>query len=176
MSQSKKKVTHRSKNVTDDIIDKIVKLLDGWSGKLTWDTLLDTIALRLHHRYTRQTLHKHERIRAAYSQKKEALSNSSNKAAVPQVGRKLDDEIIRKIDRLEAENRRLVAENQHLLEQFVVWAYNAHSRGLTKEFLSQPLPRVNRDQTVLTTQNKIPTKLPKTTRAQTLVNPERTKK
>lgn len=165
MSQSKKKVTHRSKNLTDDIIDKIVKLLDCWNGKLTWDTLLDTIALRLHQRYTRQTLHKHERIRAAYSQRKEALSNSSNKAVIPQVGRKLDDDIIRKIGRLEAENQRLKAENQQLLEQFVVWAYNAHVRGLTKEYLSQPLPRVNRDQTTLATKNKTPTKRPKTTRA-----------
>ena len=40
------------------------------------------------------------------------------------------------------------AENQRLFEQFVVWAYNAHTRGLDKEFLSHPLPRVNRGQTV----------------------------
>ncbi|MNF61565.1 hypothetical protein D3C85_853690 [compost metagenome] len=158
MSQSKKKVTHRSKNLTDDIIDKIVKLLDGWNDKLTWDTLLDTIALRLHQRYTRQTLHKHERIRAAYSQRKEALNNSSNKAVVPQEDRKLDDDIIRKISRLEAENQRLEAENQQLLEQFVVWAYNAHVRGLTKEYLSQPLPHVNRDQTLPDTHIKTPRK------------------
>ena len=49
--------------------------------------------------------------------------------------------------RLEAENQRLEAENQRLLEQFVTWAYNAHTRGITKEFLNQPLPRVNRGQT-----------------------------
>ncbi|WP_421178219.1 hypothetical protein [Aeromonas jandaei] len=158
MSKSKKKVTHRSKNLTDDIIYKIVKLLDCWNGKLTWDTLLDTIALRLHQRYTRQTLHKHERIRAAYSQRKEALSNRSNKAVIPQVGCKLDDDIIRKIGRLEAENQRLKAENQQLLEQFVVWAYNAHVRGLTKEYLSQPLPHVNRDQTLLGSHIKTPQK------------------
>lgn len=53
-----------------------------------------------------------------------------------------------RIARLEAENQRLEAESQRLLEQFVVWAYNAHTRGLDKEFLSQPLPRVNRGQTV----------------------------
>ena len=50
--------------------------------------------------------------------------------------------------RLEAENARLKAENEHLLEQFVVWAYNAHTRNLDKNFLSQPLPDVNRDPTV----------------------------
>jgi hypothetical protein len=147
MSQSKKKVTHRSKNLTDDAIKKIVRLLDGWSGKLTWEALLDTIALRLHHRYTRQTLHKHERIRAAYSQKKEALRDCS-KIDLSPVGLTLDGEVIRKIARLEAENQRLEAENQQLLEQFVVWAYNAHVRGLTKEYLSQPLPQVNRDQSL----------------------------
>lgn len=166
MSKSKKKVTHRSKNLTDDMIYKIVKLLDSWNGKLTWDTLLDTIALRLYQRYTRQTLHKHERIRAAYSQRKEALSNSSNKAVVPQVGHKLDDEIIRKIGRLEAENQRLEAENQQLLEQFVVWAYNAHVRGLTKEYLSQPLPHVNRDQSLPKTQINAAAKLQSISRPQ----------
>lgn len=86
------------------------------------------------------------------------MNNSSDKIVVPQVGRKLDDGIIRKIDRLEAENQRLEAENQQLLEQFVVWEYNAHVRGLTKEYLSQPLPHINRGQTLPDTHIKTPQK------------------
>lgn len=31
-----------------------------------------------------------------------------------------------------------------LLEQFVRWAYNAASRGLTEDFLNRPLPPTNR--------------------------------
>lgn len=51
--------------------------------------------------------------------------------------------------RLQAENGRLKAENERLLEQFVTWAYNAHLKGLTKDYLNSPLPRVDRELTKL---------------------------
>lgn len=139
-------MVRRGKNLTDDAIEQIVRLLDGWEGKLTWETLIAAIVTRLHCEYTRQALHKHERIRAAYTLRKESLAGHRD-AAVSRGSGPLADAMAR-IARLEAENQRLEAENQRLLEQFVVWAYNAHTRGLDKEFLSQPLPRVNRDQTV----------------------------
>lgn len=139
-------MARRGKNLTDDAIEQIVRLLDGWSGKLTWEALIDATVARLHCRYTRQTLHKHERIRAAYALRKEALGGQKE-AGAPRGSGQLADAMAR-IARFEAENQRLEAENQRLLEQFVVWAYNAHTRGLDKNFLSQPLPRVNRDQTI----------------------------
>lgn len=139
-------MARRGKNLTDDAIEQIVRLLDGWSGKLTWEALIDATVARLHCRYTRQTLHKHERIRAAYALRKEALGGQKEVGA-PRGSRQLADAMAR-IARFEAENQRLEAENQRLLEQFVVWAYNAHTRGLDKNSLSQPLPRVNRDQTL----------------------------
>lgn len=143
--QSRKPVKNRGKNLTDDAIEKVVRVIDGWSDKpLTWDALVDALVARLHCRYTRQALHKHERIKAAYTQRKGALAG----ADAPPRGSGQMVEAMARIERLEAENRRLEAENQRLLEQFVTWAYNAHTRGLTKEFLSQPLPRVNRDQTL----------------------------
>ena len=146
MRQSKKNVVSRGKNLTDDAIEQIVRLLDCWSGKLTWEALIEVIVTRLHYRYTRQALHKHERIKAAYTLRKESLGTSE--MAKPREARQLGEEVMNRIARLEAENQRLEAENQRLLEQFVVWAYNAHTRGLSKEFLSHPLPRVNRDQTL----------------------------
>jgi hypothetical protein len=140
-------VIRRGKNLTDDAIEQIVRLLDGWDGKLTWEALIDAIVARLHCRYTRQALHKHERIRAAYALRKKSLGGPKD-VAVSRGSGSLEDAMVR-IARLEAENQRLEAENQRLLEQFVVWAYNAHTRGLDKDFLSQPLPRVNRGQTEL---------------------------
>ena len=59
--------------LTDDAIEQIVRLLDGWQGKLTWEALIDAIVTRLHCKYTRQALHKHERIRAAYAMRKQTL-------------------------------------------------------------------------------------------------------
>lgn len=139
-------MVRRGKNLTDDAIEQIVRILDGWEGKLTWELLIDVIVTRLHCKYTRQALHKHERIRAAYALRKASLGGQKD-VAVSRGSGPLADAMAR-IARLEAENQRLEAESQRLLEQFVVWAYNAHTRGLDKEFLSQPLPRVNRGQTV----------------------------
>lgn len=134
----------RSKNLGDADINKIVGILDGWSGRLTWDLLIDAIELRMHNCYTRQTLYKHARIRNAFELQKKHLPAGDNrkKAASPELQVALD-----KIDRLETENRRLESENEQLLEQFARWAYNAHTRGLDHDFLNQPLPPVNRGKT-----------------------------
>lgn len=136
----------RAKNLTDADIKHIVEILDGWSGKLSWELLIDAIELRLFNRYTRQALFKHERLRNAYELQKKnpSLVGNQGKTNSPELQMALD-----RIARLEAENRRLEAENEHLLEQFVRWAYNAHTRGLDKDFLSKPLPGVNRGQTAL---------------------------
>ncbi len=146
---ARKPVKRRGKNLTDDVIEQIVRVIDGWSAEkpLTWDALVAALVARLHCKYTRQALHKHERISAAFAQRKQALAGVS---APPRGSGQLAEATAR-IARLEAENQRLEAENQALLEQFATWAYNAHSRGLTEKFLSQPLPRVNRDQTALPT-------------------------
>lgn len=136
----------RARNLEDDDIADIVALLDGWSGKLSWELLIEAIEKRKYGCYTRQALHRHERISQAFSLRKAALSEgecAAARARSPELQMALD-----RITRLEAENARLAAENQRLLEQFVCWAYNAHARGLDHAFLSRPLPAVNRDQTV----------------------------
>ncbi len=137
----------RAKNLTDADIKQIVEILDGWSGKLTWELLIDAIELRMHNRYTRQALHKHERIRHAFDLQKKSWAGNGG-----EIRRVTSPELrvaLEQIARLEAENRRLESENERLLEQFVRWAYNAHTRGLDHEFLNRPLPPVNRGQTIL---------------------------
>jgi uncharacterized protein YjcR len=135
----------RSKNLGDAEIKQIVEILDGWTGKLTWELLIDAIELRMFNRYTRQSLFKHERIRHAFELRKNELpeeGQGNRRVESPQLQMALD-----RIARLETENRRLESENNRLLEQFARWAYNAHIRGLDKDFLNQPLPAVNRGQT-----------------------------
>lgn len=132
----------RAKNLDDASIKKIAEILDGWTEKLTWELLIDAIELRLHNRYTRQALHKHQRIKNAFELRKSALQDgdgSINNVRSPELQKALE-----RIARLEAENKRLESENQQLLEQFARWAYNAHVRGLDRNFLNQPLPPVNR--------------------------------
>lgn len=135
----------RAKNLDDAGIKQIVEILDGWSGKLTWELLIGAIELRMHNRYTRQTLHKHERIRNAFDLRKTGLADGDGKMRIvrsPELQKALE-----RIARLETANKRLESENEQLLEQFTRWAYNAHTRGLDHEFLNRPLPSVNRGQT-----------------------------
>lgn len=132
----------RAKNLEDDDIENIVKILDGWSGRLTWEAFIDAIETRLFARYTRQALHKHVRIQKAFALRKEALSrggHSGKVASTPELQAALE-----RIARLKGENERLDAENNLLLEQFARWTYNASTRGLDEAFLNAPLPDVDR--------------------------------
>ena len=73
---------NRAKNLDDKTIELIVGILDGWSGKLTWNLLAEAIAKRTGARYTRQALDKHARIKMVFQLRKERLSG------VPQATRK----------------------------------------------------------------------------------------
>jgi hypothetical protein len=134
----------RGRNLEDDDVAAIVAVLDGWSGKLSWELLIEALEARKFARYTRQTLHKHARVAAAFAARKQALSGGGAEARAdsPELGAALE-----RIARLESENARVKAENRFLLEQFARWAYNAQTRGLDRQFLNRPLPDVHRDQT-----------------------------
>lgn len=134
----------RGRNLDDTDVADIVSILDGWSGKLSWELLVDAVEARKFIRYTRQTLHKHERIARAFAARKMEKGDAS----AVKVGSAELRVALERIARLESENKRLTAENQQLLGQFARWAYNAHSRGLSKEFLDRTLPAVNRGQSV----------------------------
>jgi hypothetical protein len=137
----------RAKNLNDDAIGLIVGMLDGWSGKLTWDLLIDVIEKRLRVRYTRQALDKRARIKMAYQVTKTRLSESPRHERQRKLSGVDMGGLTQRLNRLEAENSRLRGEGERLLEQFVTWAYNAHLKGLTKDYLNTPLPRVDRELT-----------------------------
>lgn len=131
----------RAKNLSDEDIARIVGILDGWSGRLTWQSLLDAVERHLFTRYTRQALHKHTRIQQAFEQRKAGLAAKRGHLrkveAVPEMQIAMD-----RILRLEAELERVYRENNCLLEQFVRWSYNASLRGLDADYLNSPLPSV----------------------------------
>jgi hypothetical protein len=133
----------RARNLDDSAIEKIVQILDGWTGKLSWELFIVQIEKVTHNLYTRQALDKHARIKDAFTARKVALGGRDrkqfeNKSPEMQLA-------LQRIARLEAENQRLSNENNTLLNQFVRWAYNAHGRGLDQAFLDTPLPSVNRE-------------------------------
>lgn len=136
----------RARNLSDQDVREIVSILDGWSGPLSWELLVDAVERRLRARYTRQALHKHSRISDAFVLRKKSLRQNEGAAWRPASSPELQAANGR-IARLAAENERLEAENNRMLEQYALWAYNAHKRGLDIKFLSQPLPQVDRART-----------------------------
>ena len=126
-------------------INKIVGVLDGWSGKLTWDLFIEEISPVVG-RFTRQALQNHTRILDAFQHRKDELRCKSPDSKARTVA---EQKSLERIARLEAEVSRLNMENSHLLEQFARWAYNASKKGLSKDVLNRPLPRVDREKTEL---------------------------
>ena len=132
-----------AKHLTDNDIARIIELLDGWSGKLTWDLLCETCPKIIGTLPTRQTLSSYTRIKSAFKLRKNKLAEEEKTVRKPSslavAGAR--------ITRLEQENERLKHENQQLLEQFVVWQYNAYAHGMTDVQLNHPLPVIDREPT-----------------------------
>ena len=137
-----------AKHLTEQNIDNIVELLDYWplGEKLTWELLCQAIRLQLElvPAPTRQTLQKYVRIKTAYDQCK----NPQTTRVKGNVTQKLPASLKiaqTKIEALEVKNARLEKENALLLEQFVVWQYNAYKYGLSIAKLNEPMSKKSSD-------------------------------
>ena len=128
-------------HLTDEKIDTIVRVLDGWDGPLTWDLLIDSVAIRLGECPTRQALSGHTRVLKAFQKRKRELTSGRKTLRTGPVE---IEKLLERLSRTEAQNRRLASENDDLLDQFRRWAYNAHISGVTLETLNTPLPKVDR--------------------------------
>lgn len=134
----------RAPDVTDEMLSDLLNVLDEWSGKLTWDLLLDEIEKKVGHRYSRFTFADYPAIASAFSLKKQSLRGLTPSApATPR------DEKVRAVleqnDRLKEKNKRLEAQNNALLAQYITWATNAKLYGMTIEDLAKPLVKPTRD-------------------------------
>jgi hypothetical protein len=128
-------------HLTDEKIDTIVRVLDGWEGPLTWELLREAVAIRLGECPTRQALSEHARVQRRFQKRKEELKSGRK---TTRTGRVEVEKLLERLSRIESENRRLESENSDLLDQFRRWAYNAHISGVTLETLNAPLPQVDR--------------------------------
>ena len=139
MKRERRRDRRRSPNLSDADIEAIVELFDGWQGRMTWPLLIEVVERKLHARYTRQTLHKHERIYRAFQLRKESeRGNPTPERRATSVEMQV---LLEENARIKAKNERLADENEGLLEQFVVWASNAWMQnGMDETALSRPLP------------------------------------
>lgn len=132
-----------AKHLTDKDIDQIISILDGWRDKLSWEALCDACLPIIGTKPARQTLIKFVRITSAFSACKKRQKEDAPELRAPPSMRAA----IERIARLERENERLKRENSELLQQYVVWQYNAHIHGLSDRDLNKALPGIDRGQT-----------------------------
>ena len=133
----------RSRHLNDSDVGAIVELLDGWDGDVTWKALCDACGPAIGFIPTRQTLYKFNRIAGAYKLAKERAKEGTKELKIPPTL----NMAAQRIDRLTREVDRLERENAALLEQFVVWQYNAFTHGLSQEKLNKGLYAIDRGQT-----------------------------
>lgn len=130
--------------LTDESIDKAVRLLDAWTGKLTWDRYLAVLETEIDHRYSKVAMHKQPRIIEAWELAHKRLKEADSLAGARGHGDAAIAELHRKMRELRATNERLEHENRDLLEQFSIWAFNAAQKGLTEAELNRPLPVIHK--------------------------------
>ncbi|WP_133987108.1 hypothetical protein [Pseudodesulfovibrio indicus] len=129
-------------HLDEKLVNKIVYIIDEWTGKLTWPLIVEAVERSLGWRYSRQTLSKYSGIKDAYYRKKDQLSGEEFEPVyyTPRQMKKVLD----RLERLEKENSRMKKQIEILTGQLAQWAYNANVRGVTKADLDVPLPPVNR--------------------------------
>lgn len=137
----------RGRNIDDGMTSIIIGILDGWSNKLSWELLIEAVFSRVGHRYTRQALAANGNIVVAYRTHRDRLRGTFVKAPSAEEVSPETRILLDSIERLEAENARLLVENRGYCETFTRWVANASARGLTEEYLNIPLPKVDREQT-----------------------------
>lgn len=124
--------------LNDTGIEKAVRLLDGWVGKLTWDRYLAMLEVEIGHKYTKAAMLRHPRIKSAWDHAKE---HAKDDKSVSDSRRAVEtDKALERVKLLEARVERLTRENNALLEQFVRWSHNAVRGGLTLDDLERSLP------------------------------------
>ena len=131
------------RHLTEDDIEVLVRTIDTLAV-VTWDAVVKLARQRLGHAYSRQALSRHPRIRTALAARKEQLKR---KRPGRQPRPKTDTEaaLLERIGSLEAQLARLKADNEAMMTQFAIWAYNTHVLGIPDHRLDAPLQPINRD-------------------------------
>jgi hypothetical protein len=134
---------NRSPDLTAERIAVVIETIDEWTGKLTWELLIDSVEKSTGYRYSRFTFADYPQIANAFSFKKDSL-----RGTLPRNRGEPRDELVRaamaQVNRYKSKVERLEVENQLLLEQFVTSAINAERKGVTVEMLNAPLPKPER--------------------------------
>ena len=130
---------------------KILEMLDGWCGPLSWELMIDAVEKITGHRYSRQTLWNHERIRLAWIRRKAIHDNEVKQKPSGSAGLIAAQEQIAK---LKNKVGRLENELNAFRAMFARWLHNSAIHGLTPEVMNEPLPPIDREVTKLDARSK----------------------
>lgn len=132
----------RSRKLSREIALKIAEVISELGPPITWARVMKESADKTRLRYRRQTLSRNPIIRHAYMLKKKAgLLGTKGKGRCRKCGELSCKD---RAQSLASQLSELRAENQELLQKFVVWSYNAHLQGISEEGLNRPIPMVDR--------------------------------
>lgn len=133
-----------AKHLTKGDVEAIINIIHGWKDeKLTWEEICESASAVVGKKPTRQSLNANKLIKEAYDVKKSGLKLHGPRTATPG-SLKIAAE---RIAKQQSEIDTLKAKNSALLEQFVIWQYNAYGRGMKEYDLNKPLPRIDRERT-----------------------------
>lgn len=124
--------------LTNERINIALKLLDGWTGKLTWPRFLAMLEIDLGHKYTKAALLRHARFKSAWDKRR--WDENPDRNSRNNFGNQALQIALEKIEKLERTIERLESDNNLLNEKFVVWATNAAYKAITVEELNRPIP------------------------------------
>ena len=133
-----------AKHLTQTDVEAIISIIYAWKDvKLTWEGICEASEPIIGKNPTRQSLNANKLIKEAYSSKKSTIKMSGVVVSKPSNLNMASD----RIGRLQSEIENLKRKNSALLEQFVIWQYNAYKYGMNEYKLNEPLPRIDRERT-----------------------------
>lgn len=133
-----------AKHLTNRDVEAILNIIHAHDNdKLTWEGICEASEAVVGKKPTRQSLSANDVIKEAYKAKKASLKIKGPSRPKPSSLTAAAD----RIARLQSEMDALKKKNDALLEQFVIWQYNAYKYGVKEHQLNEPLPRIDRERT-----------------------------
>lgn len=123
--------------VDEDSKKSIIKIIDSWRGKLTWEKLCQKVSdeLGFDQIISRHTLLAYDDIKHAFSTRKSNLKDApENRFGT---GNLALEKAYERISTLESTNDRLEKELVAIREQFVRWQFNMHRLNLDMEKINK---------------------------------------
>ena len=119
--------------ITPSSLPHILKIINTWEGKLTWDLLCKQVAnlLDIKGGVQRQSLSSYKDIQDAYNHRKKTFKERASQPVLVEKNTDVTIEHLRKqVTLLEIELERQNNLNNAYKQRFLLWQYNAYKYGI----------------------------------------------